>query len=502
MQTNDKYYRYADKKEQIIRANRFLVTVYIIFYGIVMLLVWLSMLRGIQKLGFSALVTVLALVAEVPLIIGRRIWPDSQRLRYIASLGLYVIAGIMSYAYGQDFIRFLGALPLIVCVLFYDRKYAWTASLGYIAVITVTVILQVASGKAAGYEAVDTVVALLIMVIMLLFTCMMTRVAYQFNHDTLHSQQQEQRKQKAMLDDVIAVAGEIRQGTENAMGIVSDLNSSTEIVNGAMRDISSSTQNTAENIQAQTTMTQSIQDSIEQTISFSQNMVNVAKQSGELNRQSLEIMNSLKNQSRVIADTNAGVEASMKALQERTTAVKSIADTIFSISSQTNLLALNASIESARAGEAGRGFAVVADEIRDLAEKTRSETENIASILEELSENANDAADAVHSSIDAVNAQDTMIEQASDSFATMNDNVNSLISEIENIDSMLGSLSDSNNQIVDHISNLSATTEEVTASSAQAADLSVENLDNAENAKKQLDSVLTVSHKLDKYIRS
>ena len=140
--------------------------------------------------------------------------------------------------------------------------------------------------------------------------------------------------------------------------------------------------------------------------------------------------------------------------------------------------------------------------IRDLAEKTRSETENIASILEELSENANDAADAVHSSIDAVNAQDTMIEQASDSFATMNDNVNSLISEIENIDSMLGSLSDSNNQIVDHISNLSATTEEVTASSAQAADLSVENLDNAETAKQQLDSVLTVSHKLDKYIRS
>ena len=182
--------------------------------------------------------------------------------------------------------------------------------------------------------------------------------------------------------------------------------------------------------------------------------------------------------------------------------VNELTNEILSISSQTNLLALNASIESARAGEAGRGFAVVADEIRDLAEKTRSETENIASILEELSENANDAADAVHSSIDAVNAQDTMIEQASDSFATMNDNVNSLISEIENIDSMLGSLSDSNNQIVDHISNLSATTEEVTASSAQAADLSVENLDNAENAKKQLDSVLTVSHKLDKYIRS
>lgn len=502
METNDKNYRFADRTQQIIRANEVLVKVYVIFYGIVILLVWMAKLRGIQTTAFAALVTGMVLAAETPLLIGRRRKPASNLLRYIAALGLFIIAGCMSYGFEQDFIRFLGALPLIVCVVFFERKYAWMSCAGYALVMVVTMAIRFGTGHAGGYEIVDSVVALVVLMIMLVLICTLTGIAYQFNEDTIGSQQQEQRKQKAMLDDVIAVAGEIRQGTENAMGIVSSLNSSTEIVNGAMRDISSSTQNTAENIQAQTMMTQNIQNSIEQTISFSQNMVNVAKQSGELNRQSLAIMNSLKNQSKVIADTNTGVEASMKALQERTTAVKSIADTIFSISSQTNLLALNASIESARAGEAGRGFAVVADEIRDLAEKTRSETENIASILGELSENANNAADAVHSSIDAVNAQDSMIGQASESFAIMNDNVNSLISEIENINSMLGSLSDSNNQIVDHISNLSATTEEVTASSAQAADLSVENLDNAEHAKKQLDSVLSVSHKLDKYIGS
>ena len=61
--------------------------------------------------------------------------------------------------------------------------------------------------------------------------------------------------------------------------------------------------------------------------------------------------------------------------------------------------------------------------------------------------------------------------------------------------------SDANNQIVDNISNLSATTEEVTASSVQVADLSVENLNNAEQAKQKLDNVLAVSHELDKYIK-
>ena len=62
-------------------------------------------------------------------------------------------------------------------------------------------------------------------------------------------------------------------------------------------------------------------------------------------------------------------------------------------------------------------------------------------------------------------------------------------------------MTDANNQIVDNISNLSATTEEVTASSVQVADLSVENLNNAEQAKQKLDNVLAVSHELDKYIK-
>ncbi len=296
------------------------------------------------------------------------------------------------------------------------------------------------------------------------------------------------------------MAEEVRRGTENAMDLMTTLNDSTEVVNGAMTEISDSAQGTAESIQTQTTMTQNIQDSIEVTLKRSENMVVVAKQSGELNEQSLQIMGDLKKQSEVISDTNLEVADSMRELQERTEAVKTIANTIFSISSQTNLLALNASIESARAGEAGRGFAVVADEIRQLAEKTRLETENIARILAELSENAQHAAEAVNKSVNATEAQDEMIGQALQAFEAMNGNVGELISDIGEIDNMLTNLSEANNQIVENIMHLSATTEEVTASSVQAADLSMQNLENAEEAKRQLGSVLDVSHQLDKYI--
>ena len=292
----------------------------------------------------------------------------------------------------------------------------------------------------------------------------------------------------------------MRKGTEEVVQIVNELNASTEIVNGAMKDISDSNQSTAENIQTQTIQTRNIQDSIGTTLEHSENMVQVAKQSEALNSQSLEIMHHLKQQSDVIAGTNGEVAASMQKLQERTEAVKTITDTIFEISSQTNLLALNASIESARAGEAGRGFAVVADEIRQLAERTKEETESIASILNELSEDAQAAAGAVSRSVDAAQYQEKMIEQASESFDKMNGNVNILTEDIAQIDQMLGSLSEANNQIVENIMHLSATTQEVTASSVQAADLSVQNLHNAEHAKSLLGSVLEVSHQLDQYI--
>lgn len=49
----------------------------------------------------------------------------------------------------------------------------------------------------------------------------------------------------------------------------------------------------------------------------------------------------------------------------------------------------------------GKGFAVVADQIRNLAEESRKETENIAKILEELSDGTNAASDAVTQSVEA-----------------------------------------------------------------------------------------------------
>ncbi len=499
--TNNEFL-YADKNEQLKRANRFLAIGYTVYYMYVMIMLMISLSRNERSLGFCGMIGVLTIISLVTIWLTIKFKPDNSRLRYIALIGLCLISWVISYAYTQDFVRLLGCFPLIGCILFFDMKFSLRASAAYgITIVLVNVVQILVEKKITGAPVVDELLVTSAVFLLLALSCFTTRIAALFNDQSVGAAKAEQARQKEIMDDVISVADEVRKGTENAMGIINKLNESSEIVNGAMGDISSSTQSTADNIQTQTTMTQNIQDSINVTIQSSENMVRVAQQSDELNQQNLQLMGALKQQSDVIAQTNADVASSMRELQERTKAVKSIADTIFSISSQTNLLALNASIESARAGEAGRGFAVVADEIRQLAEKTRQETENIARILAELSQNAEEASTAVERSVEAASVQDEMIEKVSMSFEEMSNNVNGLITEIENIDGMLTSLSEANNRIVDNITYLSATTEQVTASSAQAADMTIENLENAETAKSELTNILNVSHQLDKYIQ-
>ena len=214
----------------------------------------------------------------------------------------------------------------------------------------------------------------------------------------------------------------------------------------------------------------------------------------------MHVMEELKEQSVQIAATNEQVTDSMGRLQDKTKEAEEIADMILSISSQTNLLALNASIESARAGEAGRGFAVVADQIRQLAEQTKSSTENITRIIEELNQNADQVVHSVDKSVDAATNQNKMIHTAADSFEKLDRNMEELIVDIQEIDQRINHLSDANNRIVESISQLSATTEEVTASAEQANVLSEKNLKYVEQTKDAIILIQTTTEELEQYL--
>jgi methyl-accepting chemotaxis protein len=163
-----------------------------------------------------------------------------------------------------------------------------------------------------------------------------------------------------------------------------------------------------------------------------------------------------------VRDASGAVESAMTSLSARSEQIGGIVETITGIAGQTNLLALNAAIEAARAGEQGRGFAVVAEEVRKLAEESQQAAASIASLIEEIQTETQNAvsvvADGARRSEDGV----AVVQQAKDAFERIGVSV-------QDVTSRIGEISDTMNEVAAVAEQSSASTEEVSASTEETS---------------------------------
>ena len=131
------------KRAADTESKPFFVTEYLIFYAFILFMLWASRAKGVRSLGFAAFVSVIAVVSGGALLIGWKRRPESERLRYLALIGLYLVSFFMTFAYTESFIRFLGLAPFIGCILFFDPKYSRIGGIGYLVLNALTVFGQI-----------------------------------------------------------------------------------------------------------------------------------------------------------------------------------------------------------------------------------------------------------------------------------------------------------------------------------------------------------------------
>ena len=174
--------------------------------------------------------------------------------------------------------------------------------------------------------------------------------------------------------DVVLNAEQISALSSDAFIQMSNQLSESRSVVSAITQMSQSIDDIAKDAEA-------VSDATDTAVSDAENNMSIV--SG-LNQSIKGLIHEVENSSEVIAT-----------LDNKSSDITSIIESISDIAEQTNLLALNAAIEAARAGEQGRGFAVVADEVRTLAVRTQAATQEIGKVIESLKIEIKNATDVM-----------------------------------------------------------------------------------------------------------
>jgi len=198
----------------------------------------------------------------------------------------------------------------------------------------------------------------------------------------------------------------------------------------------------------------------------------------EKNNEGVQSMLELESQ---LAENSSAAQKVAKGIQElsvKSDLIVGILDAIDSIAEQTNLLALNAAIEAARAGDAGKGFAVVADEVRKLAEESSKATNEIQSIIQNITSIIKSTEDDMESAKNIVINVDSKMKDTRKVYEEIILATNETIEGIDTINTNLQGLEKTKEQSKVAIEDMSALSEE-SAASAEEITASVEEQANA-----------------------
>lgn len=153
----------------------------------------------------------------------------------------------------------------------------------------------------------------------------------------------------------------------------------------------------------------------------------------------------------------------IKALENLSTEIDQIADSVKRIANQTNMLSLNAAIEAARAGENGKGFHVVATEVRQLANQSKDSAEQVGDLVRRLTKQMLETSSRVSDTEKNMLHTVERMNRVTEAFLSISD-------ESELADGQMSHLMKDIFEIIDAIAELKRATTQIATSSTELMD--------------------------------
>ena len=232
-----------------------------------------------------------------------------------------------------------------------------------------------------------------------------------------------------------AMASDMSSASQQIASSIEQMNAAAQQVSSTIQQIAKGSQSQAQQLEETNKVVEKVTGAITMLSSKTQLAAEISIAVGEIAETGGKAAaNAGERMSRISSVADESVEK-IRALAERSSQITSVLDVIRKIADQTNLLALNAAIEAARAGEAGRGFAVVADEVRRLAESSAKAAEGIASLINQIQEDAQLTVKSIEESSKEISAGKDIIANALQALQDIAKKVQDVVTQVKDVSS-------------------------------------------------------------------